>query len=236
MGAAAQKQVLATAGIESGWKQALSPALDAPAMRALEGFLAAEAGAGQAVFPPADDIFNAFSLTPFDRVRVVILGQDPYHGDGQAHGLAFSVPAGVRPPPSLVNIYKEIARDFGGAPPKSGDLTCWAEQGVLLLNATLTVRRDQAGSHQNKGWESFTDAAIAALNDRRSGIVFMLWGAFAQKKAAMIDPTRHLVLTAPHPSPLSAHRGFIGCGHFRAANEYLARHGQEPVDWQCATD
>jgi len=184
-----------------------------------------------AVYPKGRDIFNAFKRTPFEQVRVVMLGQDPYHGAGQAHGLCFSVQPGVPVPPSLQNILTEIKRDLGIAPPRSGDLSKWAAQGVLLLNATLTVRADQAGSHQGKGWERFTDAAIAALARERTGIVFMLWGRFAQNKESMIDPDRHYILKAPHPSPLSAHRGFIGCGHFGQANDLLIAQGLPPMDW-----
>ncbi|MCC7038659.1 MAG: uracil-DNA glycosylase, partial [Alphaproteobacteria bacterium] len=179
------------------------------------------------IYPAAQNIYAALNTTPFDSVRVVILGQDPYHGPDQAHGLSFSVRDGVKIPPSLRNIYKEI----GGAMPKSGDLTPWAKQGVLLLNATLTVQAEQAGSHQGRGWEQFTDAIIRALNDRGEHIVFMLWGSYAQKKGAFIDRKKHLVLEAPHPSPLSAHRGFLGCGHFVKANEYLKQQGRKAIDW-----
>jgi uracil-DNA glycosylase len=182
-------------------------------------------------FPPAGQIFRAFDLCPFDKVRVVIIGQDPYHDFNQAHGLCFSVQEGVPAPPSLVNIYKEIQRDLGKPIPTSGNLTHWAEQGVLLLNATLTVEAHRAGSHQGKGWEELTDAAIQALNNQRSNIVFMLWGSYAQRKGQFIDRRRHLVLTAVHPSPLSAYRGFIGCGHFSQANAYLKQHGQPPINW-----
>lgn len=203
----------------------------APDLRALADFLHREQTDGHVIHPPAADIFAALALTPFNSVRVVILGQDPYHGTGQAHGLAFSVRDGVPPPPSLKNIYKELDAEFGPRPRPHGDLTAWAQQGVLLLNATLTVRDGQAGSHQNKGWEDFTDSLIRAVNDRHDHIVFMLWGAHAQKKGAVIDRAKHLVLTAPHPSPLSAHRGFIGCGHFKTANDYLAAHGRAPIDW-----
>ena len=176
-------------------------------------------------------IFRAFDLCPFDKVRVVIIGQDPYHDFNQAHGLCFSVQEGVPAPPSLVNIYKEIQRDLGKPIPTSGNLTHWAEQGVLLLNATLTVEAHRAGSHQGKGWEELTDAAIQALNNQRENIVFMLWGSYAQRKGQFIDRKRHLVLTAVHPSPLSAYRGFIGCGHFSQANNYLLQHGQSPIAW-----
>ena len=217
--------------IEPGWKAALAAEFDSDYMHQLRDFLLQQKQARKVVFPPGAQIFNAFNHTPFDKVKVVILGQDPYHGPGQAHGLSFSVPQGVRQPPSLVNILKEIERDLGIAPPRHGNLEKWADQGVLLLNATLTVEQGQAGSHQKRGWERFTDAAIDRLNREREGLVFMLWGSYAQKKGALIDRHRHLVLTAPHPSPLSAHRGFLGCGHFSKANDYLKQHGQTPIDW-----
>lgn len=217
--------------LEPGWQKAVGDEFAKPYMARLGDFLAQEYAEGQIIFPPQDDIYRALQATPFNRVRVVILGQDPYHGAGQAHGLSFSVRDGVALPPSLMNIYKEIEKSTGVKMPRSGDLSHWAAQGVLLLNATLTVRAAQAGSHQKKGWEDFTDAVIRAVNNGRNNVVFMLWGAYAQKKGAFIDRSRHLVLTAPHPSPLSAHRGFLGCGHFTAANEYLARHGQLPVIW-----
>jgi len=204
---------------------------DQPYMKALKSFLQAEKAAKQVVYPRGDDIFNALNITSFDDVEVVILGQDPYHGPDQAHGLSFSVRAGVALPPSLKNIYKEIEQEFDVKMPRKGDLTGWAKQGVLLLNATLTVRATQAGSHQGKGWEQFTDAIIRALNDRGEHIVFMLWGSYAQKKGAFIDRKKHLVLEAPHPSPLSAHRGFLGCGHFKKANDYLVKNGRKPIDW-----
>ena len=217
--------------LDQNWKNHIGDAFDQPYMADLSGFLDAEYAAGKTIYPARDLIFNALNHTKFNDVRVVILGQDPYHGAGQAHGLSFSVPPGVKPPPSLRNIYKELAREYDAPPPTSGDLTRWAEQGVLLLNATLSVEAEKAGSHQKKGWEEFTDTIIRAINDGRDHVVFMLWGAYAQKKAAMIDPDRHLILTAPHPSPLSAHRGFIGCGHFRAANDYLVAQGREPIVW-----
>jgi uracil-DNA glycosylase len=182
-------------------------------------------------FPPANQIFRAFDLCPFDKVRVVIIGQDPYHDVNQAHGLCFSVQDGIPAPPSLVNIYKELNRDLGKTIPSSGNLTHWAEQGVLLLNATLTVEAHKAGSHQGKGWEELTDAAIQALNQKREKIVFMLWGSYAQRKGKYIDRRKHLVLEAVHPSPLSAYRGFIGCGHFSQANNYLMQHGLTPIAW-----
>ncbi len=217
--------------LESGWKQALASEFSSDYMIRLRAFLLAEKQQGKVVYPPGPQIFNAFEHTPFDQVKVVILGQDPYHGPGQAHGLCFSVPEGVKPPPSLINIFKEISRDFGTPMSRNGNLEHWADQGVLLLNATLTVLQGQAGAHQGKGWERFTDAVIDRLNRQRDGLVFMLWGSYAQKKGALIDRQRHLVLTAPHPSPLSAHRGFIGCGHFSKANEYLRSHGKQPVVW-----
>ena len=183
------------------------------------------------VYPPKENIFEAFNHTPFNEVKAVIIGQDPYHEPNQAHGLAFSVKHGVRPPPSLVNIYKEIHRDLGVAIPQNGNLQHWAKQGVLLLNATLTVEAHCAGSHQGKGWEELTDAAIHALNQECEHIVFMLWGAYAQRKGKFIDKRKHLVLQTSHPSPLSVYRGFDGCGHFSAANKYLIQHGQEPIQW-----
>lgn len=221
--------------LEPGWKQALASEFSSDYMTQLRAFLLAEKQQGKEVYPPGPQIFNAFQHTPFDQVKVVILGQDPYHGPGQAHGLCFSVPEGVRPPPSLVNIFKEISRDFGTPMSHNGNLEHWADQGVLLLNATLTVLQGQAGAHQGKGWERFTDAVIDRLNRQRDGLVFMLWGSYAQKKGALIDRQRHLVLTAPHPSPLSAHRGFIGCGHFSQANDWLQSHDQSPIDWSPVT-
>ena len=217
--------------IGSGWMQALAGEFEAPYVAELKAFLVAERAA-HAVYPKGSDIFNAFNTTPFEEVKVVILGQDPYHGPGQAHGLCFSVPAGVPPPPSLMNMFAEVERDLGIPPPAHGDLSPWARQGVLLLNATLTVRAHAAGSHQHKGWERFTDAAIARLSEQHRGLVFMLWGRYAQQKEALIDNSRHYILKAPHPSPLSAHRGFMGCGHFRQANELLAAQGKRPIDWR----
>lgn len=202
-----------------------------PYMKKLQDFLQQETLAGHVIYPQSTDIFNALNSTPFDKVEVVILGQDPYHGPDQAHGLAFSVRKGIAPPPSLLNIYKEISSEFGVTMPRQGDLTQWAQQGVLLLNATLTVEAAKAGSHQKRGWEQFTDSIIRALNDRGNNIVFMLWGSYAQKKGAFIDRSKHLVLEAPHPSPLSAHRGFLGCGHFKTANAYLIQHGRKAIDW-----
>jgi len=188
--------------------------------------------AGRQIYPPGEQIFSALNATSFDQVRVVILGQDPYHGPSQAHGLCFSVQPGVPVPPSLKNIYKELQQDLGITIPAHGCLTHWAQQGVLLLNAVLTVQAGQANSHRGQGWEQFTDRIIALLNENATNLVFMLWGSYAQRKGAMIDRQRHLVLQAPHPSPLSAHRGFFGNGHFSRANEYLQQHGLPPVDWQ----
>ncbi|MCL4155489.1 UNVERIFIED_CONTAM: hypothetical protein GTU68_007390 [Idotea baltica] len=201
-------------------------------MAELRTFLVSEKDAGKTIYPPGGQWFEAFNHTDFEQVKVVILGQDPYHGPDQAHGLCFSVLPGVKTPPSLVNIYKELAQDTDFQIPDHGNLDSWAKQGILLLNATLTVEAHQAGSHQNKGWEEFTDRAIAALNEKREGLVFLLWGSYAQKKGAFIDQDRHLVLKAPHPSPLSAHRGFFGCGHFSKTNEYLQSAGKELIDWQ----
>ena len=217
--------------LEPSWKARIGDYLLRPEIQALANFLRAEKRAGKTIYPPGPDIFAAFEHTPFDAVRVVILGQDPYHGPGQAHGLCFSVAPGVRVPPSLDNIFKEIQRDLGFARPDHGCLTRWADQGVLLLNSVLTVEEGRAGAHANRGWEGFTDAAIAALNREREGLVFLLWGAYAQRKGQLIDKSRHCVLTAVHPSPLSAHRGFIGCGHFSAANAWLQSRGEPPVDW-----
>ena len=216
--------------IDESWRQILQPEFDKPYFELLTNFVRNAYRTTQC-FPPAGQIFRAFDLCPFNRVRVVIIGQDPYHDFNQAHGLCFSVQDGVRVPPSLENIYKELNRDLGKPIPTSGNLTHWAEQGVLLLNATLTVEAHRAGSHQGKGWEELTDAAIQALNNQRENVVFMLWGSYAQRKGQFIDRRRHLVLTAVHPSPLSAYRGFIGCGHFSQANAYLQQHGQTPINW-----
>jgi len=218
--------------LDPSWKSRLEDEFRLPYMTALRQFLLERKKQGAVIYPPGDLIFNALNTTPFDRVNVVILGQDPYHGPGQAHGLCFSVPEGVALPPSLINIYKEISTDLDCPPPRSGNLLRWAEQGVLLLNAVLTVERGRAGAHQGKGWERFTDRVVRELNAGREGLVFMLWGSYAQKKGAVIDRDRHLVLTAPHPSPLSAHRGFFGCRHFSRANDWLAKHGQPAVDWR----
>ncbi len=217
--------------LESSWLNVVGGEFEQPYMKKLKEFLLQEKNQGRVIYPRGEDIFNALNITPFEKVEVVILGQDPYHGPDQAHGLAFSVREGIALPPSLVNIYKEIESEFGVKMPRRGDLSSWARQGVLLLNATLTVQAATAGSHQKRGWEEFTDAIIRALNDKGEHIVFMLWGSYAQKKGAFIDRKKHLVLEAPHPSPLSAHRGFLGCGHFKTANEYLEKNGRKAVDW-----
>ena len=217
--------------LEPSWKARIGDWLLRPEMRGLSAFLRQRKAAGAAVYPPGPQIFAAFDATPFDQVKVVILGQDPYHGPGQAHGLCFSVLPGVPVPPSLDNIFKEIGQELGLPRPEHGCLLPWARRGVLLLNAVLTVEQGKAGAHQGKGWEGFTDHAIQTLASGREDLVFMLWGSYAQAKGRIIDSRRHRVLRAPHPSPLSAYRGFFGCGHFAAANEYLARRGQAPVDW-----
>ena len=216
--------------IDESWREVLQTEFDKPYFELLTDFVRHAYRTTQC-FPPAGQIFRAFDLCPFDKVRVVIIGQDPYHDVNQAHGLCFSVQDGVPAPPSLVNIYKELHRDLGKPIPSSGNLTHWAEQGVLLLNATLTVEAHKAGSHQGKGWEELTDAAIQALNLKREKIVFMLWGSYAQRKGKYIDRRKHLVLEAVHPSPLSAYRGFIGCGHFSQANNYLQQNGSAPIAW-----
>jgi uracil-DNA glycosylase len=217
--------------LEPSWMAHIGDYLQRPEMQLLATFLREEIHRGKRIYPPGPEMFAAFAHTPFDAVRVVILGQDPYHGPDQAHGLCFSVRPGVRVPPSLDNIFKEIRRDLGLPRPDHGCLTPWADRGVLLLNSVLTVEEGRAGAHQKKGWEGFTDAAIDALNREREGLVFLLWGAYAQHKGQLIDETRHCVLRSVHPSPLSAHRGFIGCGHFSAANRYLQERGQLPFDW-----
>ncbi|MDQ3617200.1 MAG: uracil-DNA glycosylase [Pseudomonadota bacterium] len=217
--------------LEPAWKAHVGDYLVRDEMQALAGFLRERQAAGARIYPPGPQIFAAFDATPFDAVRVVILGQDPYHGPGQAHGLCFSVQPGVDVPPSLANIHKEIERDLGIQRPDHGYLMPWAQRGVLLLNSVLTVEAGRAGSHQGKGWEGFTDHVVDTLNREREGLVFLLWGSYAQAKGKVIDTGRHRVLKAPHPSPLSAHRGFIGCGHFSATNQYLNRHGQAPIDW-----
>ena len=218
--------------LEPGWLAVLGDQFEQPHMLQLKQFLLQERAAGKTLFPPGKEIFSAFQHTPLDKVKVVILGQDPYHGPGQAHGLCFSVRPGVRVPPSLANIYREIERDLGISQPAHGCLVSWADQGVLLLNSVLSVERGMAASHQGRGWEQFTDRAIEIVNQHCEHVVFMLWGAYAQRKGAVIDEQRHCVLRAPHPSPLSAHRGFIGCGHFGAANRYLEQQQLTPVHWQ----
>ena len=217
--------------IDPSWRRVLESEFRKPYMGQLQEFLGEEKQAGKQIYPPDGQIFNAFNSTPFDKVKVVILGQDPYHGAGQAHGLCFSVLPGVRVPPSLRNIYKELHSDLGIEPAHHGCLQPWAEQGVLLLNATLTVEDSKAGAHQGRGWEVFTDAVIHALAEQREGLVFILWGSHAQKKGAFIDERRHLVLRAPHPSPLSAHRGFFGTKPFSRANQWLQERGEEPIRW-----
>lgn len=229
-----------TIKLHPSWLTALRGEFDQPYMAALKAFLIAERAAGKRIFPPGGAWFRALDLTPLDEVRVVILGQDPYHGPGQAHGLCFSVPPGVRPPPSLINIYKELHSDLGIAPPRHGFLESWAKQGVLLLNSVLTVEMAQAASHKDRGWERFTDAVIAAVAARETPVVFMLWGSYAQKKAAFVkgpeaggqERDHHLVLKAAHPSPLSAHNGFLGCRHFSKANAFLQERGLPPIDWR----
>lgn len=222
--------------LHPSWQAVIGDELQKPYMNALRDFLKQEKALGKVIYPPSPLILNAFSQTHFEDVRVVIIGQDPYHGDfigqPQAHGLSFSVPQGVPLPPSLQNIYKEISSDLNITMSKKGDLTPWAQQGVLLLNATLTVEAGKAGSHQNKGWEQFTDAAITALNQHREGLVFVLWGSYAQKKGAFIDDKKHLVLKSVHPSPLSAHRGFFGNRQFSTINQYLTQRGQAAINWQ----
>jgi len=217
--------------LDPSWKRRLADEFSRPYMVALRQFLLERKRAGAVIYPPGGLIFNALDSTPFERVKVVILGQDPYHGPGQAHGLCFSVPEGVERPPSLRNIFRELEDDLGCRAPISGNLQHWADQGVLLLNAVLTVERGRAGSHQGKGWEQFTDRVVSELNAHRDGLVFMLWGSYAMKKGAVIDRQRHLVLTAPHPSPLSAHRGFFGCRHFSRTNSWLERRGEKPIRW-----
>lgn len=220
--------------IEPGWLEVLRPQFEAPYFAELKRFLVQEKQT-QTVYPPGKLIFNAFNSTPFDRVKVVLIGQDPYHEPGQAEGLCFSVPDGCPFPPSLVNIFKEIQQDLGIEFPRSGHLAKWASQGVFLLNATLTVRAHQAGSHQKRGWETFTDAVISSLSQQKSGLVFLLWGSFAQAKASLIDPHKHHILKAVHPSPLSAYRGFFGCRHFSQTNTILQSQGMVPIDWNLNT-
>lgn len=218
--------------LEASWKQALREEFDKPYMIELGNFLRVEKAAGKEIYPPGPLIFNALNSTPLDKVKVVIIGQDPYHGPGQAHGLCFSVQPGVAVPPSLVNIYKELKRDLNIDIPRHGYLQSWAEQGVLLLNTSLTVERGNAGSHAAKGWQPFTDKVIEVVSAQRPKLVFLLWGSHAQSKQRLIDDTRHLVLRSAHPSPLSAHRGFLGNGHFSRTNQFLQQNGLTPVDWQ----
>ncbi len=218
--------------LEPSWKKHLRAEFDQSYMSDLRSFLKAEYEKKKIIYPQPSEYFAALEVTPFDRVKVVILGQDPYHDPGQAHGLCFSVKPGVPIPPSLQNIFKEIQTEFGHQPPECGYLKSWAEQGVLLLNATLTVEGGHAGSHQKKGWERFTDKIVEVLNKEREHLVFLLWGSYAQKKGEIVDRKKHLVLASPHPSPLSAHRGFLGNGHFKKANEYLLQHGVQPIDWR----
>jgi len=221
--------------LDASWKEAVGAEFDKPYMVKLREFLIQEKRAGKVIFPKGGQIFAALDLTPLPEVKVVIIGQDPYHGPNQAHGLCFSVQPGVPRPPSLMNIFQEIDAELGSTQRlldgERGCLEPWARQGVLLLNAVLTVERGRAGSHQGRGWETFTDRIVATLNEQRSGLVFLLWGSYAQKKGAIVDRSRHCVLSAPHPSPLSAHRGFLGCGHFARANRYLEEHDQAPIDW-----
>jgi uracil-DNA glycosylase len=217
--------------IEPSWKEALSPVFRRHFFLQLVTHVKTEIASGSIIYPSGNLIFNAFWQTPFNKVKVVILGQDPYHNPGQAHGLSFSVPEGTPVPPSLQNIYKEIADDIGGTPPASGDLTHWANQGVLLLNAALTVRQNEPASHAKIGWTAFTDAVITTLSEQREGLIFLLWGKFAQDKQQLIDETKHVVLKAAHPSPLSAYKGFLGCKHFSKVNEILVARGQSPIQW-----
>ena len=225
------EQVSINPTIEESWKTALKEEFNSEYLKTLKAFLIEERSKN-IVYPPASKIFNAFNLTPLDKVKVVIIGQDPYHGAGQANGLCFSVSEGIPQPPSLQNIFKEINSDLGFPIPKSGNLEPWAKQGVLLLNATLTVRANQAGSHQKMGWEYFTDAVIKYLSDKKKGLVFLLWGKFAQAKEILIDKTKHHILKAAHPSPFSVHSGFFGCKHFSKTNEFLKQQGLEEVDWR----
>ena len=219
--------------IGEGWYEPLAGEFASAYFAALKTFLVAERNT-HTIYPKAKEIFAAFHQTPFDQVRVVLLGQDPYHGPGQAHGLCFSVPSNVPPPPSLQNMFVELERDLGMPRPSHGDLSAWAEQGVLLVNATLTVRAGEAGSHQGLGWERFTDTVIRTISDRHTGVIFLLWGRYAQQKAELIDTEKHYILKAPHPSPLSAYRGFIGCGHFSKVNELLVAQGKATIDWSLA--
>lgn len=217
--------------LEASWSARLADEFEKAYFQQIRYFLKAELRDGKAIYPPGKLMFHAYHRTPFNKVKVVILGQDPYHGPGQAHGLSFSVPQGLKPPPSLVNIFKELERDIGMPRPASGNLESWADQGVFLLNAMLSVEARQPGSHQKLGWQYFTDATIKTLSEEREHLVFFLWGAFARQKAALIDRERHLILEAAHPSPFSADKGFFGCRHFSKANDYLEKNGIEPVDW-----
>lgn len=225
---------MADVKLETGWLSRLEDEFDQGYMKSLKTFLLEQKQNGKTIYPRGNDVFNALNSTPLDKVKVVILGQDPYHGPGQAHGLCFSVQEGVKTPPSLVNIYKELKSDLGleDEALKSGHLSSWAAQGVLLLNSVLTVEKANAASHQGKGWETFTDKIVELVNSETNGCVFLLWGAYAQKKGAVIDTTKHLVLKAPHPSPLSAHRGFLGCQHFSQCNTYLESKGEPAIDWR----
>jgi uracil-DNA glycosylase len=218
--------------IDETWREQIGSEFKKDYMLALKSFLRQEYSQGKTIYPQKSEYFAAFNQTPFDQVKVVILGQDPYHGPGQAHGLCFSVKPGVPTPPSLQNIYKELREDLGIEPAGHGFLNSWANQGVLLLNSVMTVEQGQAASHRNRGWEIFTDSVIAALNEREKPMVFILWGSYAQKKGAIVDSQKHLILKGPHPSPLSAHRGFFGCRHFSKANDFLIANGQSPVDWE----
>lgn len=218
--------------IEDSWKRVLSDEFEKPYFTELRRFLLSEKNAGKTIYPPGSLIFNAFNSTPFDKVRVVILGQDPYHGAGQAHGLCFSVQHGVKPPPSLVNMYKELKDDVGFDIPNHGCLQKWTEQGVFLLNAILTVEANQPASHQKKGWEEFTNAVIQKLSKDKNGLIFILWGNFAQQKATLINESKHTILKAAHPSPFSAYNGFFGCKHFSKTNQILTQKGETPIDWQ----
>ncbi len=222
--------------IEASWKEVLKNEFTKPYFQQIATFLKTEKAAGKTIYPPGPLIFNAFNQTPFSKTKVVIIGQDPYHGQGQAHGLSFSVPNGIKPPPSLVNIFKEIQSDIGVAMPQQyGNLTMWAEQGVLLLNAALTVRANEPFSHANFGWADFTNAVIQKISDEKKGVVFLLWGKFAQEKQLLIDETKHVVLKAAHPSPFSADKGFFGCKHFSKTNEILVKQGLQPIDWKLLT-
>lgn len=217
--------------IEESWREVLKPEFNKPYFEQIKAFLKTEKAQGKVIYPPGSLIFNAFEQTPFDQLKVVLLGQDPYHGKGQAHGLSFSVQKGVTPPPSLKNIFKELQEDIGMAIPATGDLTPWAQQGVLLLNASLTVRAGEPNSHSKIGWMHFTDAVIKTISDQKKGIVFLLWGSFAGQKQELIDETKHHVLKAAHPSPFSADKGFFGCRHFSKTNQLLMKEGIDPIDW-----